>query len=40
MEAATQYGYAVDEGENKFEDENELEEDEVLQPADTSPTYP
>jgi hypothetical protein len=40
MEAATQDGYAVDKGEKEFKDENELEKDEVLQPADTSPTYP
>jgi hypothetical protein len=28
-EVATQDGYVTDEGENKFEDENEHEEDEV-----------
>jgi hypothetical protein len=36
-EAATQDGYAADKGENKFEDENELEEDKVLQPAPGRP---
>jgi hypothetical protein len=36
-EAATQDGYAADEGENKFKYENELEEDEVLQPAPGRP---
>jgi hypothetical protein len=30
---ATQDGYAADEGENEFKDENKLEEDEVQQPA-------
>jgi hypothetical protein len=37
MEAATQDGYAADEGENEFKDENELEEDEVKQPAPGRP---
>jgi hypothetical protein len=32
-EVATQDVYAADEGENEFEGENELEEDEVQQPA-------
>jgi hypothetical protein len=36
-EAATQDGYAADEGENEFKDGNELEEDEVLQPAPGRP---
>jgi hypothetical protein len=36
-EAVTQDGYAIDEGENEFEDENELEEDEVQQPAPGHP---
>jgi hypothetical protein len=36
-EAATQDGYATDEGENEFEDENKLEEDEVQQPAPRRP---
>jgi hypothetical protein len=33
MEAATQEGYAADEGEIEFEDENKLEEGEVQQPT-------
>jgi hypothetical protein len=33
MEAATQDGYDADKGEDKFEDENELEEGEVQQPT-------
>jgi hypothetical protein len=37
MEAATQDGYAANEGEHEFEDENELEEDEVQQPAPGHP---
>jgi hypothetical protein len=37
MEAATQDGYAADEGENKFKDENEFEEDKVQQPAPGRP---
>jgi hypothetical protein len=37
MEAATQDGYAADEGENEFKDENELKEDEVQQPAPGRP---
>jgi hypothetical protein len=36
-EAATQDGYVADEGENEFEDEKELEEDEVQQPAPGQP---
>jgi hypothetical protein len=32
-EVATQDGYAADEGENEFKDENKLEEDKVQQPA-------
>jgi hypothetical protein len=36
-EAASQDGYAVDEGENEFEDENKLKEDEVQQPAPGRP---
>jgi hypothetical protein len=36
-EAATQDGYAADEGGNEFEDENELEEDKVQQPAPGRP---
>jgi hypothetical protein len=35
--AATQDGYAADEGEHEFKDENELEEDEVQQPAPGRP---
>jgi hypothetical protein len=38
-EAATQDGYAIDEGENEFKDENELEEDEVRQPAPGRPRH-
>jgi hypothetical protein len=34
---ATQDGYAANEGENEFEDENELKEDEVQQPAPGHP---
>jgi hypothetical protein len=36
-EVATQDGYAADEGGNEFEDENELEENEVQQPAPGRP---
>jgi hypothetical protein len=36
-EVATQDGYVADEGEHEFEDENELEEDEVQQPAPGCP---
>jgi hypothetical protein len=36
-EVATQDGYAPDEGEYEFKDENELEEDEVQQPAPGRP---
>jgi hypothetical protein len=36
-EAASQDGYAADKGENEFEDENELKEDEVQQPAPGHP---
>jgi hypothetical protein len=36
-EAATQDGYAADEGGNEFEYENELEEDKVQQPAPGRP---
>jgi hypothetical protein len=37
MEVATHDGYAANEGENEFEDENELKEDEVQQPAPGRP---
>jgi hypothetical protein len=37
QEAATQDGYVADEGEHESEDENELEEDEVQQPAHGHP---
>jgi hypothetical protein len=37
MEAATQDGYAADEGKNEFKDENELEEDKVQQRAPGHP---
>jgi hypothetical protein len=36
-EAATQDGYAADEGENDIKDENELEEDKVQQPTPGHP---
>jgi hypothetical protein len=36
-EAATQDGYAADEGEDEFEDENKLEEGEVQQPTPGRP---
>jgi hypothetical protein len=36
-EAATHDGYAADEGEDKFEDENELDEEEVQQPSPGRP---
>jgi hypothetical protein len=36
-EAASQDGYAIDEGENEFKDENKRKEDDVQQPAPGRP---